>query len=675
MNFGFSKGFGGIGFAQHNTDQTDLDETTGLGLSTDVQGGVLGLEGRYPDRLKSSQDADLSVLGQRSRLRKDLAQGSIGNDPARRTGVSPQAVTSSLMHPFLSPQPHRSTTTSVNTRFSLDPRPPNMPLTPSGTLDIRDVNQTLIQLAQTAEESYDQYRLGESNTDLMDLSEDLARSRHAYANVFAATKMFQVSASDTYPSTGWPASQLPGTQDTLMESDRDAHNNIGEAEPLLRLISQPVSLYESLPASSSHERKKLGNRSAVDLVNTSEERSLVGLDLTSNTDAATLASTSRLETSTENGRLKRSREAELFAPSDLSAGDSLFEETFLSERKTRTSHKDWEVSKRLKMDHVATPLHDAAGMKAQNLETSSYPQSQRGISNISVTYTISKDRTGDQEGIIQSNDLNDSDYQPVPYQDLSPLSLSDDSRTPAQVKQDIGEALYPKVRQVQPELAGKITGMLLEMDNDDLRTLIDDHTALLSRINEARAVYDDYVNSQTYSAPLHDAAEMQAQNPKKSSYPQSQPGVSNIFVTYTISEDRTGDQEEIMVQRLAALGSRFEMIGDGHRGHLFLQSNDLKDSDYQPVPYHGPSSLSLSDDPRTPAQVKQDIGEALYPKVRQMQPELAGKITGMLLEMDNDDLRTLIDDHTALLSWVNEARAVYDDYVNSRMRDEMDEEY
>ncbi|KAJ5246044.1 hypothetical protein N7468_001027 [Penicillium chermesinum] len=66
---------------------------------------------------------------------------------------------------------------------------------------------------------------------------------------------------------------------------------------------------------------------------------------------------------------------------------------------------------------------------------------------------------------------------------------------PAQQKQMLGEALYPKIQAQQPELAGKITGMLLEMDNAELLGLLDDEDALRAKVDEALSVYDEYMKN------------------------------------------------------------------------------------------------------------------------------------------------------------------------------------
>ncbi|CDH58878.1 polyadenylate binding protein [Lichtheimia corymbifera JMRC:FSU:9682] len=55
-------------------------------------------------------------------------------------------------------------------------------------------------------------------------------------------------------------------------------------------------------------------------------------------------------------------------------------------------------------------------------------------------------------------------------------------------KQMLGERLYPLIHASQPEYSGKITGMLLEMDNSELLNLLEDQAALDAKIEEAMEV-------------------------------------------------------------------------------------------------------------------------------------------------------------------------------------------
>ncbi|GAA5922142.1 hypothetical protein JCM1841_006899 [Sporobolomyces salmonicolor] len=68
---------------------------------------------------------------------------------------------------------------------------------------------------------------------------------------------------------------------------------------------------------------------------------------------------------------------------------------------------------------------------------------------------------------------------------------------PQEQKQMLGEALYPKIHASQPELAGKITGMLLEMDSSELLYLLENDDALEAKIKEALDVLDEFAKRQT----------------------------------------------------------------------------------------------------------------------------------------------------------------------------------
>ena len=53
-----------------------------------------------------------------------------------------------------------------------------------------------------------------------------------------------------------------------------------------------------------------------------------------------------------------------------------------------------------------------------------------------------------------------------------------------------------------------------------------------------------------------------------------------------------------------------------------------------------------------PQEQKQMLGERLFPLIQNMYPDLAGKITGMLLEIDNSELVHMLEHQESLKSKV-----------------------
>ncbi|XP_063260997.1 polyadenylate-binding protein 1-like [Prinia subflava] len=77
----------------------------------------------------------------------------------------------------------------------------------------------------------------------------------------------------------------------------------------------------------------------------------------------------------------------------------------------------------------------------------------------------------------------------VRIQGQEPLTASLLAAAPPQEqKQMIGERLYPLIHVMHPSLAGKITGMLLEIDNSELLLLLESPDSLRSKIEEAVTV-------------------------------------------------------------------------------------------------------------------------------------------------------------------------------------------
>ena len=86
---------------------------------------------------------------------------------------------------------------------------------------------------------------------------------------------------------------------------------------------------------------------------------------------------------------------------------------------------------------------------------------------------------------------------PIDDQTIAELCTPDRitaTRTPASARPGmdlwnlLGERLYPLIHAQQPERAGKITGMLLELDPYEVKALIEDEEARRDKVQEALEV-------------------------------------------------------------------------------------------------------------------------------------------------------------------------------------------
>jgi polyadenylate-binding protein len=78
--------------------------------------------------------------------------------------------------------------------------------------------------------------------------------------------------------------------------------------------------------------------------------------------------------------------------------------------------------------------------------------------------------------------------QPRPGADMTASNLA--NAPPGMQKQMLGEKIFPLIARLQPEMAGKITGMMLEMDNSELLILLEVPEQLKMKVDEALRVLE-----------------------------------------------------------------------------------------------------------------------------------------------------------------------------------------
>ena len=89
----------------------------------------------------------------------------------------------------------------------------------------------------------------------------------------------------------------------------------------------------------------------------------------------------------------------------------------------------------------------------------------------------------------------------VPGED--PLTIMELSAAdPKQQKQMLGERLYPLIQNINFNLAGKITGMLLEIDNPELLHMLESPESLQAKVDEALLVLHSHMEKQQQQQQL-----------------------------------------------------------------------------------------------------------------------------------------------------------------------------
>jgi len=93
--------------------------------------------------------------------------------------------------------------------------------------------------------------------------------------------------------------------------------------------------------------------------------------------------------------------------------------------------------------------------------------------------------------------------QGIQIQGQEPLTASMLAEAnPHEQKQMLGERLFQLIHSHYPDMAGKITGMLLEIDNSELLHMLEHNESLKAKVDEAVAVLQAHHAKEMASAGI-----------------------------------------------------------------------------------------------------------------------------------------------------------------------------
>jgi len=243
---------------------------------------------------------------------------------------------------------------------------------------------------------------------------------------------------------------------------------------------------------------------------------------------------------------------------------------------------------------------------------------------------------------IQPNNLNKNLFAQVNVNQSPPVTPNKNDITKKSLskepltKEEIGEALYPKVRAEEPTFAAKVTGMLLDgMDNLSLSELMERPGLLKQAVNEAMEVYNKEFSGKNEKSVGDQSGRVQSGQRES----LGNELYDKVRQTLTVEDQRLASKLTGMLLELP----------------LNELQRVLEDNSSQVL-----NSL-LNNSLWVLRKEKQKLGNALFPRVKlYTDDEKAKKVTGMLLEMDTAFLGALREDPHMLKQKVDECLTILD---------------
>ncbi|KAJ8286579.1 hypothetical protein GJAV_G00040780 [Gymnothorax javanicus] len=202
----------------------------------------------------------------------------------------------------------------------------------------------------------------------------------------------------------------------------------------------------------------------------------------------------------------------------------------------------------------------------------------------------------------------------------------------------LGEKLYDLIYPRHADIAGKLTGMLLELPGPVIKQILQDEAMLTEALNKALSALQLTVDGSERESQSEDQASTSSDSLGEQLY--------NIVEVYNtgLTEKITGmllDQKKLEVQKLLSDPGLLEA-----RIKLALKILDDRES---------PEETDMSDfsDPDD----TEKLGEKLFVVVQQIDAEKCADITGMLLEMDHETLKQVLNDRALLEVAVQKAQS------------------